>query len=288
MSIRNIYKTLRYLWHETDYTGLANSFNTVNCFNMFTTNLTHDSLWEAFTDTLNSVIKNCVPAISVHDKQSRRIQNKTTYPKNVRHAVSKKRCLWKRHRQNPLDTNILLAYKAAEVKCRDMITGFEVRKEREIIHSKNNGSFFRHVNDCLSNGRGTGTLIDAGSPVTNDKEKTNLFNNYFSSVCTKDNGDIPAVNKIVLDNVALDDIVFNRNTVLRALKKIKPNESSGPDNLPIVFFRKLSNVLAGPLSILFSSFMSIGKLTEYWKMQQSCLCTKVVCLPNQKIIVPYL
>ena len=90
----------------------------------------------------------------------------------------------------------------------------------------------------------------------NDKEKANLFNNYFASVCTTDNGDIPAVKKIVPDSVALDDIDFNRNVVLRALKKIKLSESSGPDNLPPVFFRKLSNVLAGPLSILFSSFMS--------------------------------
>ena len=102
--------------------------------------------------------------------------------------MSTKHCLWKHHRQNPLDTNILLAYKAAEVKCHDLITGFEVRKEREIINSKNNGSFYRHVNKHLSNGRGTGTLVDvSGSPVTNDKKKANLFNNYFGSVYMTDN-----------------------------------------------------------------------------------------------------
>ena len=103
---------------------------------MLTTNLTPDSLWGAFTDTLNSAIKNFVPAISVRNKQSRRTQNKTTYHKNVCNAMSRKHCLWKRHRQNPLNTNILLAYAAAQVKCRDLITGFKVRKEREIIHSK--------------------------------------------------------------------------------------------------------------------------------------------------------
>ena len=109
--------------------------------------------------------------------------------------------------------------------------------EKEIINYKNYGSFYRHVNKRLSNGRGMGTLIDAsGSPATNDK-KANLFNNYFGSVCiTTDNGDILTVNKIVPDNVVLDDIDFNRNAVLRALKKIKPNESSGPDNLPPCLF----------------------------------------------------
>ena len=65
---------LRYLWREADYTGLANYFNTVNWFNMLTTNITPDSLWEAFANILNSAIKNFVPAIPVHIKQSRRTQ----------------------------------------------------------------------------------------------------------------------------------------------------------------------------------------------------------------------
>ena len=133
-------------------------------------------------------IKNFVPAITVYNKESCRIQNKTTYPKNVHNAMSRKDCLWKHHRQNPLDTNILLAYKAVEVKCRDLITEFEVRKEREIINSKNNGSFYRHVNKRVSNGRVIGTPIDvSGSPLPNDKEKANLFKNYFGSVCTTGN-----------------------------------------------------------------------------------------------------
>ena len=123
-----------------------------------------------------------------------------------------------------------------------------MRKDIEIINSKNNGSFYKHVNKRLSNGRGTGTLIDASSsPVTNDKEKANLFNNYFGSVCTTDNGDIPAVNKIVPDNVALDDSDFNRNAVLHALKKIKSNESSVPDNfLPVFFLQNSLTYLLDP------------------------------------------
>ena len=107
--------------------------------------------------------------------------------------------------------------------------------KRKIINSKNNGTFYRHVNKRLSNGRGIGTLIDAsGLPFTNDK-KANLFNKYFGSICATDNGDIPTVNKIVPNIVVPDDIDFNRNSVLCALKKIKPNESSRPDNFPRFF-----------------------------------------------------
>ena len=72
------------------------------------------------------------------------------------------------------------------------------------------------------------------------KDQISLFNKYFGSVCTTDNGDIPTVDRIVPDNVALDDVDFNRDSILRALGKIKPNESSGPDYLRPVFVSKLS------------------------------------------------
>ena len=118
----------------------------------------------------------------------------------------------------------------------------------------------------MSNGKGIATLIDAsGSPATNDKEKANLFNNYFGSVCTTDDGDIPTINKIVPDNVSLDDTDFNWNSVLRALQRLSPTNIAGPIISPLCFFGKLSNVLAGPLSLLFSSFRSIGKLPLDWK-----------------------
>ena len=71
-------------------------------------------MWQ-FVRSIYWSFKQCdtktLSAIPVHNKEKRCIQNKTTYPKNVRNAMHKKHFLWKRHRQHPLDTNILLAYK---------------------------------------------------------------------------------------------------------------------------------------------------------------------------------
>ena len=90
----------------------------------------------------------------------------------------------------------------------------------------------------MSNGRGIGTLIDASdSPVNNDKEKANLLKNYYFLLGMYDRQWwCSTVNWIVPANAALDDIDFKRDPVLRALKKIKPNESSGSDDLSTVFF----------------------------------------------------
>ena len=91
---------LRYLWCEADYTGPANYVNTVNWFNMLTTNLTTDSLWRAFTDTLNSSIKTLFLLFLYVTSRVGAFKIKQ-HPKHIRNAMSTKHCLWKRHRQNP-------------------------------------------------------------------------------------------------------------------------------------------------------------------------------------------
>jgi Reverse transcriptase (RNA-dependent DNA polymerase) len=52
--------------------------------------------------------------------------------------------------------------------------------------------------------------------------------------------------------------------VLRVLKKPKPSRSSGPDGFPSLLFKKLSSALAEPLSLLYSSFMSVGQMPSSW------------------------
>ena len=57
----------------------------------------------------------------------------------------------------------------------------------------------------------------------------------------------------------LDNITFNRNVIIKAIKKLKPNLSAGPDGYPPVFVRKLVNSIAEPLALIYSSFMSVGQ-----------------------------
>ena len=58
-----------------------------------------------------------------------------------------------------------------------------------MINSNIFGSFYKYANCKISNHRGIGTLLDnAGNTYSNDLGKANVLNNYFSSVCTLDDG----------------------------------------------------------------------------------------------------
>ena len=60
------------------------------------------------------------------------------------------------------------------------------------------------------------------------------------------------------DGATLDNIEFNRGTVMRAIKRLKNNTASGPDGMPPIMYKNLAQSLAEPLALIFESFMSVG------------------------------
>jgi len=63
---------------------------------------------------------------------------------------------------------------------------------------------------------------------------------------------------------SIDTVVFSAGNVMRAMRKLLPNLSSDPDGFPLLLIKRLSNCLAEPLSLIFTSFMSVGKIPDEW------------------------
>ena len=55
------------------------------------------------------------------------------------------------------------------------------------------------------------------------------------------------------------------SVALKAIRKLKPNLSAGPDGYPPILVRKLANVFAGPLALVYNSFMSVGQVPDVWR-----------------------
>ena len=93
------------------------------------------------------------------------------------------------YRNNPSNASIYESYSKAESKFRTLIFKLEVKKENAIVNSNKLSSFYKYANSKLSNHRGIGTLLhNAGNTHSNDLDKANSLDNYFSSVCTLDDG----------------------------------------------------------------------------------------------------
>jgi hypothetical protein len=141
-------------------------------------------------------------------------------------------------------------------------------KENEIINSNNLGKFYRFVNNKLSCRSGVGSLTSkTGDHVTTDADKANILNEYFGSVCTKDNGVSPPFNVDLPPGATTSTVSFDVPKILIIVRKLKNKNklSCGPDGYPVKLLTAVAPVLAAPLSQMFSSFMSVGALPAAWK-----------------------
>jgi len=207
----------RYDWYKADFNGISDYIATVNWLEILTVNLTADSLWSAFRTVLQTAIDMYVPQKIVNNCIN--VKCRRWYPAALRHSIHKKRCLWRKKRDNPNNAVLAAAYRTAEHECRQLLRDYEIKVEQKIIERKNAGSFYRFVNNKLSCKRGLGALNGGnGDVIVSDAERANLLNDYFSSVCITDNGIMPVIERSVPDNVELDFIEFKPDKVCAAIR----------------------------------------------------------------------
>jgi len=151
------------------------------------------------------------------------------------------------------------------MQCRRAIYLHHLDREKSVIESGKVGDFYKYVNNKLSSKTGVGSLKSVdGSFVTSNSEKAKLLNDFFGSVCTKDDGILPLFESKP-DLNGLDRITVTPIEVASKINKLKTNSSAGPDDLPPIFFKSLVKVLAGPLAMLFNSLLSIGGVPSQWR-----------------------
>jgi len=76
-----------------------------------------------------------------------------------------------------------------------------------------------------------------------------------------DNGYIPTCPSLTIKET-IETVDFHESGVMAAINKLKPNLSSGPDNIPPIFYKKLNYSISKPLALLFSQIMSVGYVPE--------------------------
>jgi len=108
-------------------------------------------------------------------------------------------------------------------------------------------------------------IQDDGTEVTDNEEKAELFNKFFSSVFTREDlTHIPNLPPKTVHSI-LHDICFTESDIQDLLLKLNCNKSPGPDKIYPRILKECANVLASPLCTLFSQSLKEGKLPDAWK-----------------------
>jgi len=255
----------RYLWLQGDYESMSSYLQNVNWNELLTTNFSADSLWAAFCEELNTAIDLFVPSVFTPVERKFKLRK---YPKYIRRLMQRKRAVWRHMKLKPDDTNLAARFNKLTADCRLATRQYELKLESKVIDNNNLGAFYRFVNAKSSCRSGVGSLVGPdGEVAVTDKDKAELLNSFFSSVCTVDNGSTPPATSAITQGNHVSSVLFDDFKVLKAARRIKTKSkfSAGPDGYPVLLIHKLIPALAGPLSLFYNSFMSIGKIPAEWK-----------------------
>ena len=84
--------------------------------------------------------------------------------------------------------------------------------------------------------------------MTDDKEMSELFNKFFSSIFTRDEGNWEELEGLmkVREGERLDDIFISEGMVLGELLKIRENKAGGIDGIPSTLLKRCAYAIAFP------------------------------------------
>ena len=109
---------------------------------------------------------------------------------------------------------------------------------------------------------------DIGNIVTNDGQMADILNNFFSSVFTKENEDMPEVTMRFNggDERSLRDIIIAPDMVKLKISKLKQDKAPGDDWITPKYLKEVVDELAEPLTEIFNKSISEGVVPQDWKI----------------------
>ena len=222
----------------------------------YNTNMNIENVWISFKNILLDLINRYVPKFTI-GKQKHKWSRLTML------AHRKQLKLYRFYRNYPTSNNksiwLKSYYDARKLKRNDT-----VNSEYEVLISNNDKRFWSFVKSKFSTISSIPVLKRDNKLIFDDAEKAQIFNDYFGSVFTNDNG----INLEFLksSNTSLEFISFQEDIVLDHLLKLPEKNSYGVDLIPQNVLKKLAFSIVRPLSILFTRIFNEGYIPYDWKI----------------------
>ena len=252
----------RYMWHRGDYDNMACYLSGVDWYSLICQHPSAECMWNSFVNVLWVAVGLFVPLCKNTRDAAQHIK-KPTKSRKLRKCAIKKLKIWNKIRKYPHNLKLRSEYRECVHSWRHILHCDQIDKEQRIIDAGDAGVFYRYVNDRITNRSCIGAVMENGVVITDNLDKANAFNSYFSTVGISDNGVVPQCIGVTLSSI-LDSVTIDESDVLSSISRLKNTLSAGPDNFPPLLFKKLKHCLSKPLAVLFNQLLSVGHVPYDW------------------------
>ena len=257
-------KTFNY--YKADYNEIRNYAITLNLeekIDFYSGNV--DNAWNIIKDDIIQMRNKFIPLNKASKNKSKWVTRKVTRSRRA------KKKAWNKYVKNGRDPKLYKIYRAKlKASINENIaakSSFEEKLANKI--KTDSKSFYAYVSSKRRCKVKIGPMRNNSGDLINDRvTQANMFNNYFSSVFTKEDlHNIPIPTNLFndLECNSLHEIFISEKMVLEKLEKLNINKSQGPDEIHPKLLYELRYQLAKPLTALFKNSVTRGEVPGDWR-----------------------
>ena len=102
--------------------------------------------------------------------------------------------------------------------------------------------------------------------VTSNKDKANLFNEYFHSVFSSTSFTLPPLSTVSTPNKVIEDLVISEPETFQALTSFDPSKAPGLDGIGSNLLKYCAVAICSPFHHLFTQCLSQQNIPSEWKI----------------------
>ena len=251
----------KYIYNKGNYESVRNELADFDWAE--TTHMSVEDHWHLFKSRIHSIMKKHIPRGSAIPKKRRPLWLNDKALTKVKHKLA----AFKRYmqtREGEDFANYARARNQAKWACRMAVKEYEKgMAQRSQLDPK---AFFSYVNSKL---RTKSSIPDLKKPddkkTTNDREKAEVLNNFFTSVFTRENTDNMLTFVSKPHDQQFTELMITPTMVKKKIEKLKPNKAQGLDGVNPRFLLETTDEIAHPLAALMNKSLVEEKLPQDWK-----------------------
>ena len=249
-------------YHKGNYTDIGEDILSIDWDSAL--DGTINESWDTLADKLNKFIDDHIPVCKENPRHSDKLP---FIDRETKEKLNKKHRTWKKYIHCKTHENFE-KFKSARNKATEAIKLAKYNYENDLSAkiNINNKLFWNYVRKNSKTTSNIGNLHDTeGNIIDDDRERANMFNNYFASVFNANmNSALPIFREREYASV-LSDIHFTEENVLKAIKGLNPNKSPGPDGIHPKLLVECKDQLKIPLTKILNKSMTNGEIPKQWK-----------------------
>jgi len=258
----------KYNFNKGDYVSLS-QFVSKDWAKLFMScNDNIEEMWNIFKNTLITGTELYVPKI-IDFNMWRKPSWKSVLPKTVRDKIRKKHRLWARYIKSR-DLKQLARYKKISNEVRTATRKhYQSEQTNVAMQCKTNPKkFWSYIKNKTKTSSSIGNINceENGTCklITDDEIKAEVFNDYFSSVFTKEKADLMPDFSINSGIEPLHRLHFNDSEILDKLNKLNVNKTPGPDNIHPRILYETRYEITGALKLMYETSLRTKELPQDW------------------------